>query len=303
MTLDHGGSKSHEYFPDAGNVAILNIDGVIMESESTLEKLRELEDREDIKAIVVRIDSPGGAVGPSQEVHDALLRLRSDKKIICSFGDLAASGGYYIASACEKIVANPGTLTGSIGVIMHFMNFKDLYSWAKVSPVTLKAGRYKDVGSDSRAMTDEERTLMQAMLDQVHAQFKLAVQEGRHLSKEIVDHYADGRIFSGEEARKLGFVDELGGEFESVELAAEMAGILDSYEIVRETKEPKGWRGFFDSESRARQRYTASAPSDSGTLGSIVTALTSSGDGSGFRLASGVPYLLPAHMFSQGQAR
>src|SRR5690606_33541638 len=126
------------------------------------------------------------------------LKLRDKMKVVCSFDSLAASGGYYIAAGCEKIVSNPGTLTGSIGVIMPFMNLKDLYAWAKVSPFNIKSGKFKDIGSESRPMSEEERNLLQAMVAEIHAQFKTAIKKGRpHMNTEVVDNYADGRIFSG----------------------------------------------------------------------------------------------------------
>ena len=282
-----------EYFEGSGNVAILNIEGVIMSAEESLEKIREIEDNSDIKGLVVRIDSPGGAVGPSQEIYDALMELRRKKiRVVCSLGDIAASGGYYIASACEKIISNPGTLTGSIGVIMHFMNLKDLYTWAKVQPVTIKAGHFKDIGSESRAMTDEERELLQELLDGVHRQFKKAVQEGRALlDAKSIEKYADGRIFTGEKALELGFVDQLGGEQTALNVLETM---LDAgkIKVIRERKHRRGLRALFDTESLFE-----------GGLQKLLGLAVHSGLGSQFVMTPGVPYLLPEHMYGTSVSR
>lgn len=277
--------SDEEVFTDSGDLAVLEVKGVIMDSEETLRKIREIEDKDEIKAVVVRIDSPGGAVGPSQEIYDAIKRLSEEVAVVCSFGDIAASGGYYIASACEKIITNPGALTGSIGVIMPFMNLKDLYSWAKVDPFVIKAGKFKDIGSESRMMTEEEKRLMQEMIDQVHKQFKTAVEAGRHLPHDVVEKFADGRVFSGEQAVELGFADELGGEFEAIDAAAEMADIKEP-RVVRENHRHEKITEFWES------RTHAPAPQ---ALAGLLQELT--GNALTARLMPGVPYLLPAHFF------
>jgi protease IV len=289
--IENAGDFDSEYFESSGNVAVLKISGVIEDSEETLEKIDELIETSKVKAVVLRISSPGGAVGPSQEIYDGVKRLREKKKVVCSFGDIAASGGYYIAAGCEKIVSNAGTLTGSIGVIMHFMNLQGLYAWAKVQPVTLKAGRYKDIGNEGRPMTDDERRLLQVMLDDTHAQFKKAVQEGRNLDARKVDEFADGRIFTGSQAKVLGFVDELGGEYEAIQLAAKLAGIEGEPDVVRERRSRKGFKAFF-SESFEK-----------GLTASIAQALSLEQFTSQFRLKPGVPYYLPSYMFESVPAK
>lgn len=279
-----------DYFDGSGDIAVMKIEGAIMGAETALAKIRELEEDKHLKAIVLRIDSPGGAVGPSQEIYDAILRLNRKKPVICSMGDLTASGGYYIASACDKIFANPGTLTGSIGVIMHFMNLKNLYAWAKVAPNIIKAGKFKDIGNEARDMTPDETKLLQDMLNEVHRQFKDAILVGRNgdrqtkrLRPEVLEEFADGRIFSGRFAKEKGFVDEIGGEFEALEAAKKIAGVKEP-KIIREIKEHKGLRGFFDSE-------TSIAQLAKGFLKEISPTAS-------FDLKPGVPYLLPAYMFS-----
>ena len=284
--MSSGGEDAESFETDSGDVAVLEIKGVIEDPKDTLKSLRELEDKKSIKALVVRIDSPGGAVAPSQEIYEAVKALRKTKKVVCSLGDLAASGGYYIAAACEKIVANPGTLTGSIGVIMQFMNTKELYTWAKLDPFVLKAGKYKDVGSPLRPMTEEERALLQNMLDDVHKQFKDTVTEGRGFKPGYIDTYGDGRIFTGLQAKELGFVDELGGESVAIKLAADMAGIKGKPRVVRETNRKDRLSRFFESSQNNVHEGVSSGITQ--TLEKLAPQL---------RLQAGVPYLLPAHMY------
>lgn len=275
-----GDPDRERFSDDSGNVAVLEVQGVILDSKDMLKSIQELDDRDSIKAVVVRIDSPGGAVGPSQEIFEAVKTLRKKKKVVCSLGDLAASGGYYIAAACEKIVANPGTLTGSIGVIMQFVNLKELYTWAKVTPFVMKAGKFKDMGSPLRPMTEDEQALLQAMLDNVHAQFKGAVQESRGFKPGYIDTYGDGRIFTGLQAKELGFVDELGGETTAIKIAGELAGIKGKPKIIRENPRKDRITRFLESKS------------STGAIDGAITKLIPQ-----VQLQPGVPYLLPSHMF------
>lgn len=281
-----GGSESVAFDGKSGNLAVLEINGVIMDPKETLKKIRELAEKTEVKAVVVRVNSPGGAVGPTQEILAALRRLGKDKSLVCSFGDIAASGGYYVAMACPKIVSNAGTLTGSIGVIMHFINFRELYDWAKVNPYILKAGRFKDIGSEARPMTEDERRLLQEMLDNVHAQFKSAVREARKLDPAVVDGFADGRIFSGEQAKHLGFVDEIGDEQVAIDLAAAAAKISGKPKVIREDSRRDRFSRFFDSKVD-----DAVTPVVESMLSRVAPQL---------QLQPGVPYLLPAHMFAGG---
>lgn len=193
------------------SVGVVKVKGVIMDSFKTLKELKEFEEDSSVKAVLLRIDSPGGAVGPSQEIHDAVLRVRKTKPVVASFESVAASGGFYVAVAAQKIVSNPGTLTGSIGVIMDFANLSELYKWAKVDRFVVKSGKFKDVGSDSRPMTLEEKELLQNLIGNVYDQFLKAVAEGRKLPVDSVRPYADGRILTGEQAFQAKLVDRLGG--------------------------------------------------------------------------------------------
>lgn len=193
------------------SIGVVKIKGVIMDSQKTLKELKDFEEDSSVKAILLRIDSPGGAVGPSQEIHDAVIRVKKTKPVVASFESVAASGGFYVAVAAQKIVSNAGTLTGSIGVIMDFANLSELYKWAKVDRFVVKSGKFKDVGSDSRPMTSEERALMQELITNVYEQFLNAVAEGRKLPVDMVRPYADGRVLTGEQAFKAKLVDKLGG--------------------------------------------------------------------------------------------
>ena len=162
-----------------GNIGVVELDGVIMESKKFIKEIRKFEKDRSIQGIIVRIDSPGGAVGPSQEIHDAILAVRKTKPVVASMESVAASGGYYAAVAADRIVANAGTMTGSIGVIMNFMNLSQLYEWAKLKRYVIKSGKFKDLGSDLREMTPEERQILQDMIDNVHMQVLTAVAKGR----------------------------------------------------------------------------------------------------------------------------
>jgi protease-4 len=219
-------------------VALIRIEGVILDSRETIEELHRFTDKPSIKAVVLRIDSPGGGVVPSQEIHREVLKARKDGrlKVVASMGNLAASGGYYIAVATDKIVANPGTLTGSIGVIMELANVQGLLEKVGVQSVIIKSGRYKDLASPLRAMSEEDRALLQRLLDDVHDQFIQAVAAGRALNVEDVRPLADGRIFTGRQARTAKLVDELGDLQDAIKLAARLVGIEGEPRVVEPRK-------------------------------------------------------------------
>ncbi|MEX5217908.1 MAG: signal peptide peptidase SppA [Nitrospiraceae bacterium] len=219
-------------FPDLdlsgeNRIALVRVEGVILDAQATVGDLKRFSENPLVKAIVLRIDSPGGGVVPSQEIHDAVKRVKnkSNKAIIASMGTVAASGGYYIAAATDRIIANPGTLTGSIGVIMEMANVEGLLKKIGVEGVVIKSGRYKDVGSPLRKMNEEERKLMQSVMDDVHQQFIQAVAEGRSLEVSEVQPLADGRIFTGRQAKEARLVDELGDLDDAIRLAADIVGI------------------------------------------------------------------------------
>ena len=217
-------------------VAILPISGLITDSEGTIEQLKKFAKDDSVKAIVVRLNTPGGGVGPSQEIYEEVRKIRGKKVVVASMGALAASGGYYIACGADKIFANPGTITGSIGVLMQFVNVKDLIEKIGVKGFVIKSGSFKDTGSPVREMSPEERKLLQNVIDNVHSQFVNAVVEGRKLPREDVLAIADGRILSGEQAKELGLVDVLGNQEDAVAEAGKMAKIEGEPRVVTPPK-------------------------------------------------------------------
>ncbi|MCC2644188.1 MAG: putative Peptidase signal peptide peptidase SppA, partial [Nitrospira sp.] len=208
--------------------------GVILDAQSTVTELKRFGENPSIKAIVLRIDSPGGGVVPSQEIYDAVQRVRNkhNKAVIASMGTVAASGGYYIAAATDRIIANPGTLTGSIGVIMETANVEGLLKKIGVEGIVVKSGKFKDVGSPLRKMTEDEHKLLQSVMDDVHQQFIDAVAEGRALEPAAVQALADGRIFTGRQAKEAKLVDELGNLDDAIQLAADLAGIEGEPKVI-----------------------------------------------------------------------
>jgi protease-4 len=215
-------------------VALVEVEGLIVDSDRVVRELHDHGEDPSIRAIVVRIQSPGGVVGPTQEIYDAILRIRNQgKPVVASMGSVAASGGYYLAAAATRIVANPGTLTGSIGVIMQLAEIEGLLKKVGIRYEVIKAGRLKDSASFARPMTPEERAVLQAVLDDMHDQFVTAIAEGRHLGKDRVRALADGRVYSGRMAKDLGLVDALGGFDDAVRLAGELAGIPGRPRLVR----------------------------------------------------------------------
>ncbi|GBL39542.1 putative signal peptide peptidase SppA [Nitrospirota bacterium] len=221
-------------FSVGDRVGVIRIEGVILDAQATISELKRFAENPSVKAIVLRIDSPGGGVVPSQEIHDAVQRVRSkhNKAVITSMGTVAASGGYYIAVATDRIMANSGTLTGSIGVIMEMANVEGLLKKIGVEGIVIKSGRYKDVGSPLRKMSDEERALLQSVMDDVHQQFIEAVAEGRGLDRAVVEALADGRIFTGRQAKASKLVDELGDLDDAIQLAADVAGIEGEPKVI-----------------------------------------------------------------------
>jgi len=225
-------------FSSQDRVALIRIEGVILDAQATISELKQYSENPLVKAIVLRIDSPGGGVVPSQEIHDAVKRVKnkSNKAVIASMGTVAASGGYYIAAATDRIIANPGTLTGSIGVIMEMANFEGLMKKVGVEGVVIKSGRFKDVGSPLRKMSDEERKLLQSVMDDVHHQFIQAVADGRSLEVSDVEPLADGRIYTGRQAKDARLVDELGDLDDAIHIAADIAGMEGEPKVVEPRK-------------------------------------------------------------------
>ena len=236
MLLAYSALKSASFTSDiessaGARVGIVEVKGAIggegpagADAEKIVKLLKKYEKDDDIKSIVLRVDSPGGSVAPSQEIHDAVKRIKGKKKVVVSMGGLAASGGYYISAPADKIYAEPGTLTGSIGVIFMHFNVRGLLEWAKVDETTLKAGKYKDTLSPFRALQDTDREEIQSISDDIYGQFVKAVAEGRGLPEAKVREIAEGRIYTGHKAKELKLVDELGGLDEAVQAAWVLAG-------------------------------------------------------------------------------
>lgn len=222
-------------------IGVLQVEGTINDSRELSEELKRFREAPWIKAVVVRIDSPGGAVAPTQEIVEAIHRARKKKPLIASLGATAASGGYYIASACEKIIADPGTLTGSIGVIMELNNVEELMRKIGVKGYNIKSGVNKDIGSPFHPLSREGREILQGLVDNVYGQFVAAVAKGRGMSEAQVRKLADGRVYSGAQAKDLGLVDQLGGLEDAIEFAAKRAGIGEYPAVYYSQPEQERW--------------------------------------------------------------
>ncbi|NPV26728.1 MAG: signal peptide peptidase SppA [Firmicutes bacterium] len=250
---------------NSGVVGVINIEGPIVgstegstfsgfaSSKRIMEQLRQARDDEDVVAVVLRINSPGGSAAASQEIGVEVNRLReAGKKVVVSMGDVAASGGYWIAAGADKIVANPATMTGSIGVIMELQNFQGLMGKLGIRSEAIKSGPHKDMGSPTREITEGERDILQGMVNDIYTQFIDVVTKGREgkMTREQVIQLADGRIFTGRQARELGLVDELGNYYDAVRLAGQLAGIAGEPQTREYTTENlldwlfSGWRSF-----------------------------------------------------------
>ena len=232
-------------FSRSDKIAVVPIKGVITDSQTIIDQLDKFKKNRKVKAIVVRIDSPGGGVGPAQEIYEEIKKIRKVKKVVSSIGSIGASGGYYVACATDKIVANPGAITGSIGVIVEYANFKELLKKIGLKGVVIKSGKYKDIMSPLRDMTEDEKGLIQNVINDIHDQFVTAVAEGRHLEKAQVEAIADGRIFTGVQAKKLGLIDALGNFHDATKMAAEMVGLKGEPELIYPEKKHAFLEYFF----------------------------------------------------------
>ncbi|MBN1546741.1 MAG: signal peptide peptidase SppA [Syntrophaceae bacterium] len=227
-----GSGRDRYALPLGSKVAVVEVKGIITDSQKIIEDIDDFSGDDRVKAIVIRIDSPGGGVAPTQEIYDALLEAGKKKKVVASMGSVAASGGYLLACGADKIVANPGTITGSISAVMHFANFQELMQKIGVSTSVIKSGKFKDIGSPAREMTEEEKTLLQQVVDDVNEQLIDTVADRRKIPKEMVRQIADGRIMTGRQALKAGLVDFLGNRKYAVRLAAKLAGMEGEPEEV-----------------------------------------------------------------------
>ncbi len=240
--------KEDSQFSFGDRIAVVPIRGVITDSRGVVDQIKKYRKDSQVKAIILRIDSPGGGTAASQEIYREVQRTVPKKKVVASMGNVAASGGYYVALAANKIVANPATLTGSIGVIMELSNIKELLHKIGISREAVKSGPFKDIGSPVRKMKPEERLLLESVIKNVHQQFIEVVIKGRRLSRAQVEKIADGRIFTGEQARDLGLVDELGSFEDAVELTKKLVGLSGEVKLIfPEKKRLSVWELIFSA--------------------------------------------------------
>lgn len=225
------------FFSLQERVGVVEIKGLLTDSATVIKQLDRYQDDDSIKAIVLRINSPGGAVGPSQEILREVVKVRAKKKIVASLGTVAASGGYYIASGADLIMANRGTATGSVGVIMQFANVEGLTKKVGLDFFNLKAGRYKDVGSPFRAMTPEDQAYLQGFIDNIYNQFINDVAQNRKIPLARMKTLAEGRLYTGEEAKEAGLVDEFGNLPDAIDKAGLLGGIKGKVKAVYPEKE------------------------------------------------------------------
>jgi len=248
MMMSDGGG----FVGGGDRIAVIPVEGVIDDdmAKSVNRHLKQYGNDSRVKAIILRVDSPGGGVSASQEIYREVRRIKDEKKkkVIVSMASVAASGGYYIACPADKIFANPGTITGSIGVIAEWFNFKELADWAKVKPVVFKSGEFKDTGSPTRDLTDREKKYFQGMINELYRQFVGAVTEGRRgrggeageLTEEQIKNLADGRIYTGEGAKRFGLIDEIGNYEDALKDAAKLVGIKGEPQVITPPKPREG---------------------------------------------------------------
>jgi len=234
LSLRKGGGK--EAFGGFGDqIGVVDIEGVIIEPKTVVSELKKFANDDSIKAIILHINTPGGGVAASEEIYQEVKRVREKKKkpVVASIETVGASGGYYISSATSKIFADRGSIVGSIGVIAEWYNYGDLVRWAKMKEIVLKTGEFKDTGNPNRDLTPAEREYMQKLLDNMFAQFIHAVAEGRKLKEDDVRSIADGKVWTGEQAKQLKLIDEFGDFQAAVEDTAKSVGITGEPTLVR----------------------------------------------------------------------
>ena len=220
------------------NVAVLELEGIISDSRDFVDQLKEYGNRPAVRAVVIRINSPGGGVAASQEIYEAIKKFRAEskKKVVVSMASVAASGGYYVACAADRIFANPGSITGSIGVIAEWYNYGDLLRWAKMQSVVIKSGPLKDAGSPTRPLTEEEKAYFQGLISNMYSQFVSAVATSRKMTEDSVRKLADGRVYTGQQAKSDGLVDAIGTYQDAVAEAGKLAGIRGTPKVVSPAK-------------------------------------------------------------------
>ncbi len=232
-------------FTSTNKIGIVDVEGIIKDSTEVVENLQEFGKDDSVKGVIVRINSPGGGVAASQEIYDAVMELRKRKRVLASMSSVAASGGYLVACAGEKIVANPGTLTGSISAVMYFTNTEELLSKVGVKASVIKSGKYKDIGSPIREMTEDEKSLLQGLVDDIYRQFLDVVIRHRAISSNTIKNIADGRIFTGRQAQQLGLVDYLGDKQYAIKILAKLVGIQGDPVVVYPRKRYESMLDYF----------------------------------------------------------
>jgi len=232
------GDRTAEFgFTD--RIQVVNLEGELLDSRDAVHQLQRYEDSGGVRAILLNIDSPGGGVAVSQEIHTEVKRLREKKNriVVAYLSSTGASGAYYVACAANKIVANPGTVVGSIGVLAEWTNYADLMEWAKLKQIVFKSGEFKDTGSTTRPLTDREKVYFQSMIDDMYVQFVEAVASGRHMDIQDVRALADGRVFTGRDAKEKKLIDQIGNFQDAVDLTAKLAGISGKPRLLQTTRQ------------------------------------------------------------------
>ncbi|MGA9644061.1 MAG: signal peptide peptidase SppA [Terriglobales bacterium] len=236
-----GGSEEESFSGFGPKIAVVELDGVLLSPKQVVKQLKDFADDDSVKAIVIHVNSPGGGVAASEEIYREVKRIRDEKKkrIVASIETVGASGAYYVASATNKIYADKGSIVGSIGVIAEWVNYGELLKWAKLEPITMKAGEFKDTGSPTREMTPAEKQYFQGMLDNMHAQFIQAVADGRHEKVEEIRPLADGKVWTGEEALPLKLIDQIADFEGAVKDTARAVNISGEPSLVYPQKEKR----------------------------------------------------------------
>ena len=238
LILAYGGEGSGD-FAFGNRIQVVDVEGELVDSRPIIEQLKRYEDTKSVPAILLNVDSPGGGVAVSQEIYTEVKRLREKKNkvVVAYMSSVGASGAYYLSAPADKIVANPGTIVGSIGVIAEWVNYGDLLAWAKLKDVTFKTGEFKDTGSPVRELTEREKVYFQGLIDDMYVDFVEAVAAGRKMDIEAVRALADGRVFTGRDAREKKLVDEIGNFQDAVDLTASLAGIEGKPNLLRLTRQ------------------------------------------------------------------
>jgi protease-4 len=238
-----GEDESIDFSFGGSKIAVVDITGTILDAKPVVDQLKKFGDNDSIKAILLRIDSPGGGVAASQEIYSEVLRVRERKNkiVVASMASTGASGAYYIACACNKIVANPGTVTGSIGVIAEWYNYGELVKWAKLKSVVFKSGEFKDAPSPVRELTENERKYLQNLIDDLYSQFAMAVAKGRKMDLAAVKTLADGRVYTGLDAKEKKLIDEIGTFHDAVDMTAKLANISGEPKLVTSPVQRTTW--------------------------------------------------------------